>query len=72
MRGTFFIKPKPGLKIRDPYRGDFLPAEGRKTKMTSFWSRRLKENSIEVSELKTTTAPSGVEFNVLKRGRKSK
>ncbi|QCO13995.1 DUF2635 domain-containing protein [Azospirillum brasilense] len=36
-----FVKPKPGLMIRDPDLGDFLPAEGREVPATDYWNRLL-------------------------------
>lgn len=36
-----FVKPKPGLQIRDPDLRDFLPAEGREVPETLYWTRLL-------------------------------
>lgn len=36
-----FVQPKPGLNIRDPDLGDFLPAEGREVPDTPYWQRLL-------------------------------
>jgi hypothetical protein len=35
-----FVKPAPGLKVRDPYRQDHLPPEGREVSDTDlYWER---------------------------------
>lgn len=36
-----FVKPAPGLLIRDPDLKDFLPAEGRDVPETPYWTRLL-------------------------------
>lgn len=36
-----FVRPREGLKVPDPDRGDFLPPEGRQVPLESFWKRRL-------------------------------
>ncbi len=42
-----FVKPKAGIKIRFPDRPSrILPEEGADVPKTSFWMRRLKEESI--------------------------
>lgn len=44
------IKPKSGLKIRDPFHADFLPDNGRDVQKNSYWIRRLKEGSVTLVE----------------------
>jgi hypothetical protein len=35
-----FVKPAPGLKVRDPYMQDHLPTEGREVSDTDlYWER---------------------------------
>ncbi|PWC74056.1 DUF2635 domain-containing protein [Azospirillum sp. TSH64] len=36
-----FVKPKPGLQIRDPDLRDFLPDAGRDVPETPYWTRLL-------------------------------
>lgn len=36
-----FVKPAPGLQIRDPDLKDFLPADGRDVPETTYWLRLL-------------------------------
>lgn len=36
-----FVKPKPGLQIRDPDLRDFLPEDGRDVPETPYWTRLL-------------------------------
>jgi hypothetical protein len=43
-----FIIPKAGLKVTDPFNGDYLPETGRKVTYNSYWYRRLKEKSVIV------------------------
>jgi hypothetical protein len=40
------IKPAEGLKVRDPFRSDFLPDDGRAVEQNSYWIRRLNEGSV--------------------------
>jgi len=38
-----FVKPAPGLKVRDPVKKDYLPVDGRTVPDTSiYWTRRLQ------------------------------
>lgn len=41
-----FIKPAPGLKIRDPETKIQLPEEGAQVEKSSFWSRRIKAGDV--------------------------
>ncbi|WP_425404622.1 DUF2635 domain-containing protein [Hwanghaeella sp.] len=41
-----FVKPKEGLAVRDPQKGDYLPAEGREVTPSQWWSRRLKDGDV--------------------------
>jgi hypothetical protein len=44
------IKPVEGNKVRDPYRSDVLPQDGREVERNSYWIRRLKEGSVTLVE----------------------
>ncbi len=44
------IKPAPDFKVRDPFRMDILPQDGREVTRNSYWSRRLKEGSVTLVE----------------------
>ncbi|MBI6944204.1 DUF2635 domain-containing protein [Pseudomonas putida] len=46
------LYPAPGLKIRDPAKGDYLPEEGRTVELDIFWRRRLRDQEV------TETAPA--------------
>ena len=35
------VYPVPGLPLRDPVKGDFVPEEGREVEDSPFWRRRL-------------------------------
>jgi hypothetical protein len=55
------IKPADGLKVRDPFRGDFLPQDGRLVDRNSYWIRRLNEASVTlVEDAKPTEKFGGV------------
>lgn len=44
------IKPRPGLKIPDPYMGDKIPESGRRVLKCSYWTRLHQSGSIEIIE----------------------
>ena len=41
-----FVKPADGLKILDPLRRDYLPAEGRTVTLDTYWRRRLADGDV--------------------------
>jgi hypothetical protein len=45
-----YVKPAPGLVIRDPDLKDLLPAEGRKVPETDYWHRRVRDNDVVLAE----------------------
>lgn len=53
-----FLKPKPGLVVRDPVTKFPLPAEGRDVQMTSYWQRRLDSGDVEVPPPPAAPAPT--------------
>lgn len=48
-----FLKPVPGVKIRDPRTKDFLPIDGRRVEMSVYWNRRIQDGTVIAEE----TAP---------------
>ncbi|HCM7542617.1 MULTISPECIES: DUF2635 domain-containing protein [Klebsiella pneumoniae complex] len=57
-----FVKPKDGLSVRCPVRGEALPKEGAYVPDNTFWRRRLKDGDvIPVQEkgVKSTTQKEG-------------
>ena len=44
-----FIKPAPGIRIRDPECRDFLPALGREVTDTIHWARRLADGDVLIA-----------------------
>lgn len=55
----FFIKPKPGAKVRDPHTGIHLNDEGEIKPRTSFWMRRVNDGDVleaETPKAKTSGA----------------
>ena len=42
-----FVKPAPGLRIPDPQRLDYLPAEGRHIDASEpYWQRLLRDSDV--------------------------
>jgi hypothetical protein len=41
-----YVKPAPGLTIRDPDLMDLLPGEGREVPDTDYWHRRLRDADV--------------------------
>jgi len=50
-----FMKPAPGLAIRDPDLMDLIPADGRDVPESPYWVRRLRDGDV------TLAAPPSVE-----------
>ena len=45
-----FVKPKDGLSVRCPIRGEPLPKEGGEVPDNIFWRRRLKDGDVSLAE----------------------
>ena len=45
-----YVKPAPGLSIRDPDLKDLLPASGRFVPDTDYWLRRVRDNDVIEAE----------------------
>ncbi len=41
-----YVKPAPGLKVRDPDLMDFLPEGGREVLASLFWHRRVRDRDV--------------------------
>lgn len=41
-----FVKPKPGLVVRDPESKRPLPSEGREVPSEGYWLRRLRSGDV--------------------------
>lgn len=41
-----FIKPMPGVLVRDPVSKELLPPDGRNVEKSGFWLRRLAEGAV--------------------------
>jgi len=55
-----FVKPAPGLKIRDPELKDLIPEEGRNVSDDDlYWHRRLRDGDVVLVE--KTDAPAAVQ-----------
>jgi hypothetical protein len=57
-----YVKPAPGLVIRDPDMLDFLPEAGRAVPETDYWHRRVRDGDvIEAQPCAETPADVSVE-----------
>ena len=55
-----FVKPAPGLKIRDPELKDLIPDDGREVSADDlYWHRRLRDGDVVLVE---TKAPAAVQL----------
>jgi hypothetical protein len=55
-----YVKPANGLKIRDPFKKDHLPPQGREVSETDlYWHRHLLAGDIVVVPLEEPTAAPG-------------
>ncbi|VVD28472.1 DUF2635 domain-containing protein [Paraburkholderia dioscoreae] len=55
-----FVKPAPGLKIRDPELKDLIPDEGRNVSADDlYWHRRLRDGDVVLVE--STGVPPAAE-----------
>ena len=41
-----FLKPKEGLRVKDPKTMQPLPPEGKRVKLDTYWLRRLKAGDV--------------------------
>lgn len=44
-----FVKPAPGLKVRDPETRGLLPETGREVSQSLYWTRRVRDGDVIVS-----------------------
>lgn len=49
-----FVKPNPGIKIRDPHTKTFLPVDGTNVEETPFWLRRLRDGDVTIVKTNQT------------------
>lgn len=56
-----YVKPAPGLIVRDPVTKFPLPAAGREVQPTSYWLRRVAAGDVELTEAPTENPPSEIE-----------
>lgn len=41
-----YVKPAPGMQIRDPDLKDLIPAEGREVPETVYWHARVRDRDV--------------------------
>lgn len=51
------VRPAPGVQLRDPVTGHFLPAEGAEVQPTAFWLRRLRAGDVVAVDVAPAPAP---------------
>lgn len=52
-----FVKPAPGLKIRDPELKDLIPDDGREVSADNlYWHRRLRDGDVVLVETQPPAA----------------
>lgn len=44
---TVFVRPRLGLRIRDPQTGAYLPEGGQVVPRDAFWLRRIKDGDVQ-------------------------
>ena len=49
-----FVKPSPGLVIRDPDLLDLLPDEGREVPESDYWHRRVRDGDVVTGDAAKT------------------
>lgn len=54
-----FVKPKDGLSVRCPVRGEALPPSGAEVPDNTFWKRRLRDGDVTLVEAKKTKNEGG-------------
>ena len=53
------VKPATGLKVRDPVKKDYLPADGRTVSETDiYWNRRLRDGDVVLVKPDSEVAPA--------------
>lgn len=53
---TIFVRPRPGLRIRDPQTGTYLPEIGQLVPRDAFWLRRIADGDVQPVAKVTTNA----------------
>lgn len=61
MIDKMFIKPNEGISVRDPYRRDRLPKEGRLVEKNSYWISMIKTGDVILSEENLANKNGGVQ-----------
>lgn len=51
-----FVKPKDGLRVRDPVKGSALPENGADVPDNTFWRRRISDGDVSVVKPSATSA----------------
>lgn len=55
-----FVKPKPGLVVRDPVSKRPIPPEGREVPAEGYWLRRLRSGDVVEAEQIPDSLPAEV------------
>jgi len=47
-----FVRPRPGLQLRDPATGEPIPPEGTIVEWSTFWARRIRDGDVEMGSVR--------------------
>jgi hypothetical protein len=53
-----FLKPRPGLIVRNPLTKEPLPADGAEVVMSSYWRRRIQDGDAVKATKKSSASAS--------------
>lgn len=53
-----YLKPREGMQIHDPQRGDYLPPTGRLVEFGDYWFRRERDGDVKETEPPAEEAPA--------------
>lgn len=59
-KNELFVKPSPGLRVRNPDRGgELLAAEGEAVPNNSYWLRRLRDGDVQEAQVPRAQGRAG-------------
>lgn len=51
-----YVTPRSGLKVRDPFKKDLLPPDGREVIQDTYWLNRLRDGDVTLGKPKAEPA----------------
>jgi hypothetical protein len=61
---VILVRPRSGLRVRDPARRDFVEHEGRLVPLNAYWFRRLQDGDVVELAPHSANAPQGASLVV--------